>query len=144
MIIDDIYNEWEKDGEIIINDLSYNGQMIPKLHNKYYKMYVDKSLLLKKNRADLKLLQKLKGEYYRGELTSDELKKYGWSPFAIKLLKTDVQQYIDSDKDIIDLTLKIGLYEEVVAYLDSIIKQINNRNYVLKLILDFEKFKNGT
>jgi hypothetical protein len=51
--------------------------------------------------------------------------------------------YLESDKDIINLSLKIGLQEAVVEYLESIIKQINNRNFILKNILDWEKFRTG-
>jgi len=41
------------------------------------------------------------------------------------------------------LSLKIGLQEEIVAYLESIIKHISNRNFLLKTIVDWEKFRTG-
>ena len=41
------------------------------------------------------------------------------------------------------MTLKIGMSEAKVEYLESIVKQINNRGYQLKNITDWERFKSG-
>jgi hypothetical protein len=51
--------------------------------------------------------------------------------------------YLEADEDIIQLSLKIGIQAEKIDLLESIIKAIMNRGYNLKLVLDWEKFKNG-
>lgn len=143
MDIDTLYKEWAKDGEIDQANISKTTSEIPKLHNKYFRWYVEEGLKLKKLKAEYKILYKLKSEYYRGELDDEELKQHGWKPQPLKILRTDVPTYLEADVDIVKLSLKIGLQEETVAYLESIVKQISNRNFLLKTIVDWEKFRTG-
>lgn len=143
MDIETLYNEWAKDGEIDQVNISKTTADIPKLHNKYFRWYVEEGLKLKKLKAEYKILYKLKGEYYRGELDDEELKQHGWKPQSLKILRADVPTYLEADVDVVKLSLKIGLQEEIVAYLESIIKQISNRNFLMKTIVDWEKFRTG-
>lgn len=143
MDIETLYNEWAKDGEIDQVNISKSTADIPKLHNKYFRWYVEEGLKLKKLKAEYKILTKLKTEWYRGELDDEELKQHGWKPQPLKILRTDVPQYLEADPDVIKLSLKIGLQEEIVAYLESIIKHISNRNFLLKTIVDWERFRTG-
>jgi len=143
MKIEDIYTEWAKDGEINVDNISRNSADIPKIHNKYFRWYVEEGLRLKKLKSDYKILVKNKTEYYDGRMDSEELRHHGWKPQPLKILRSDIPLYIESDNDIVTLSLKIGLQEAVVEYLESIIKQINNRNFILKNIIDYEKFRTG-
>ncbi len=143
MNIEHLYNEWAKDGEIDQTNISKSTTDIPKLHNKYFRWYVEEGLKLKKLKAEYKVLYKLKGEWYRGELDDEELKEHGWKPQPLKILRADVPSYLEADPDVIKLSLKIGFQEEIVAYLESIIKHISNRNFLLKTIVDWEKFRTG-
>ena len=143
MTIEELYEMWANDSEIDQTNVSGESANIPKLHNKYFKIYVDEGLRLKKQKADYKMLVKLKGEYYRGELDIAELQQYGWEPQALKILRADIPTYIEADKDVINSSLKIGLQEEKVKYLESIIKMISNRGFQLKTIVDWERFRTG-
>lgn len=143
MDIEFLYNEWAKDGEIDQVNISKSTADIPKLHNKYFRWYVEEGLKLKKLKAEYKILYKLKNEWYRGELDDEELKQHGWKPQPLKILRTDIPQYLEADPDVVKLSLKIGLQEEIVAYLESIIKHISNRNFLLKTIVDWERFRTG-
>jgi hypothetical protein len=98
---------------------------------------------LKRQRADYKVLIKLKNDYYRGDMDSEELKEHGWDPQPLRILKSDIPTYIDADKDVVEASLKIGVQEAKVEYLESIIRQINNRNFILKSIIDWERFRTG-
>ena len=144
MSIEKLYEEWGKDGEIDQMNVSKAATDVPKLHNKYFRWYVEEGLKLKKLKAEYKILYKLKGEWYRGELDEEELKQHGWKPQPLKILRADVPQHLEADVEVVKLSLKIGLQEEIVAYLESIVKQINNRNFLLKTIVDFERFKTGS
>lgn len=143
MDIETLYKEWAKDGEIDQVNISKATTDIPKLHNKYFRWYVEEGLKLKKLKAEYKILCKLKGEWYRGEMDDEDLKHHGWKPQPLKILRADVPQYIESDVDVIKLSLKIGLQEEIVSYLESIVRQISNRNFLLKTIVDWERFRTG-
>lgn len=143
MKLEEIYTMWTKDSEIDTTELSNESVKIPKLHNKYFMIYMEEGMRLRKMRAQYKQLKLLKEQYYKGELDIDELKEHGWKPQPLKILKNDIPTYIEADNDIIDLSLKIGAQEEKVSYLEAIIKMINNRGFQLKTALDWIKFQSG-
>ena len=72
-----------------------------------------------------------------------ELEAYDWEPFQYKLLKADVQEYIDADDDIIESKKKISLQEEKVDYLESIVKSLATRGYLIKNAIDWKRFTEG-
>lgn len=143
MKLEDIIEEWSKDCSIDQTNISNESANISKLHNKYYVLYMQEGMKLRKIRTDMKKLAKLKSEYYRGELSQEELSQNGWEQQPLKILKTDIPSYVDADEDIIALSLRIGAQEEKVDYLESIIRQISNRGFQLKNIIDWEKFRTG-
>lgn len=143
MNIEEIYEMWSKECEIDQTNISNESANIPKLHNKYFRTYVDEGLRLRKLKSDYKQLVKLKGEYYRGELDIAELQQYGWEPQRLKILKADVSTYIEADDDVVKASLRIGLQEEKVKYLEAIVKMISNRGFQIKSIVDWERFRTG-
>lgn len=143
MKIEEIYELWAKDSEIDQTNVSSESANIPKMHNKYFRIYMEEGMKLKSFRAKYKQLKLLKEQYYRGELDITELQQYGWEPQPLKILRQDIPTYIDADQDIIDLSLKIGMQEEKVSYLEAIIKMISNRGFQLKTIVDWERFRTG-
>lgn len=143
MKIEEIYEMWAKDGEIDQTNVSGESANIPKLHNKYFRVYMEEGMKLRQFRAKYKQLKLLKEQYYKGELDTEELDEYGWRPQPLKILRQDIPTHIDADQDIIDLSLKIGMQEEKVNYLEAIIKMITNRGFQLKTICDWERFRTG-
>jgi hypothetical protein len=143
MNIEEIYEMWKTDGELDTINISKESANIPKLHNKYYMIYVQEGLKLKKMRTDYKKLKLTKEQYYKGELDIEELREYGWQPQPLKILRQDIPTYLDADDEIITISLKIGLLESKVDYLENIIKMIHNRGFQIKSIVDWEKFRTG-
>jgi hypothetical protein len=87
---------------------------------------------------------KLKWEYYCGKLSEDQLKELGWEPFDLKILRQDVDIYLDADKDLIELKNKMSIQEEKVDYLSSILKGITNRQFHIRDAISWRKFLNGS
>jgi hypothetical protein len=143
MKIEEIYEMWAKDCEIDQTNISNESANIPKLHNKYFRIYMEEGMRKRQLEAKFKQLKLLKEQYYRGELDVSELKQYGWDPQPLKILRQDIPMHIDADQDIIDMSLKIGMQQEKVNYLESIIKMINNRGFQIKSIIDWERFRTG-
>ena len=144
MKIEEIYAEWAKDGEIDQVNISNESARIPKLHNKYYMLYVQEGLKLKKFRADYKKMKGLREDWYLGELAKEDLDQLNWQPYlGRKPLKTELNSKLECDETLINYSLKIGLQESLVDYLESIIKQITNRGFQLKTIVDWERFRTG-
>ena len=97
-------------------------------------------LLLQKSNGDYQRMYRQKWEYYGGK---SDAKVYVAKPFDLKVLKTDLGVYINSDDDIIDIELKIEYYETLLQFIDGIIKSIDNRSWDIKHAQDWKKFVAG-
>lgn len=143
MTLEEINVLWSIDSKMNESDLGGEALKIPKLHNKYYTLYVKEILRVKKLKAELKGLEMAKYEYFTGTMAEEDLKLRGWKPYSLKIMKSEVSRYIDSDKDIIDLSLKIDYFMQTGSYLEDILKQIHSRNFQIKSALDWIKFQSG-
>jgi len=124
-------------------ELDIESLKIPQLHNKYLNIFHDEKLILCKAETDYKSLLKTKWEYYTGKLDEEQLEEYGWEPFPFKILKNDIQLYLDADSELIKLKNKIQYQKEKVSYLESILKSINNRQWSIRGAIDWRKFISG-
>ena len=76
-------------------------------------------------------------------MTAEELEAADWEPFQYKLLKADVQEYIDADDNVIESKKLLALQEEKVNYLESIVKSLTTRGYLIKNAIDWKRFTEG-
>jgi hypothetical protein len=120
-----------------IDQESYKNQMIKQ---KWLDFKADFELLLIKAKTDHQQLYRLKWEYYGGKA---DAKVYAAKPFDIKVMKTDLQMYIQSDDDILRLQNKIGYYESCVDYCKGVIKSIDNRGWDIKNAIAWKQFEAG-
>jgi hypothetical protein len=141
--VEEIEKMWAEDAIINETNLAQEGSKIPQLHSKYYKLYFRSVMKMNKLKADLKVLEKDKTEFYNGTMAEEDLKDRGWKPNSLKILRSDMDKYIQSDPDIIKMCLKIDYYNGLAKFLEDIIRQINNRNFILKNMVDFLKFQSG-
>jgi hypothetical protein len=143
MKLEEIHDLWAADNEtpVVQFDLSINA--VPLMHAKYLRLMSAEKMLLRKMEEDRRELVKLKHDWFRGTLSSDELKEQGWEPNRLSILKSDIPMHMDADKDIINLNLKLAVQQEKVDVLEQIIRHISNRGYLLSTMLSWEKFKVG-
>ena len=125
-------------------ELDQESLRIPQLHNKYLNFYHEEKLRYQGYKTNYSKLFKLKWEYYTGKLSEDQLKELGWEPFDLKILRQDVDIYLESDKELIELKSKMSIQEEKVEYLNSIVKGITNRQFHIRDAIAWRKFLNGT
>ena len=143
MKFEEIQKLWSGDCEIDETELSQESVKIPQLHNKYLIIFHDERLRLRTMKFDHSKLLKVKREYFSGRMDETELEAYDWEPFQYKLLKADVQEHIDADDDIIEGKKKISLQEEKVEYLESVVKSLSTRGYLIKNAIDWKRFTEG-
>jgi hypothetical protein len=143
MKLEEIQNLWELDCNIDRTELGNESIRIPQLHSKYFKIFSQERLLLRKLEAEYKSTYRLKFEWYMGNISDDDLKVNGWDPNPLKILRSDIPMYMDSDEDISKLTLKIYMQKEKVDFTEAIIKSLSNRGFQIKAAIDWEKFKMG-
>ena len=120
-----------------IDQESYKNQVIKQ---KWLAFKSDFELMLIKARTDHQQLYREKWEYYGGKA---DAKVYAAKPFDIKVMKTDLQMYVQSDEDILRLQNKIGYYETCVDYCKGVIKSIDNRGWDIRNATDWKKFEAG-
>ena len=143
MSTDDISAMWSVDSKIDETNLVAESKKIPELHNKYYTMYYKEALRVKKLRYDYKELELAKREWLDGSMAEEDLKERGWKPSQRKVLRTDIDKYLQADVDIIRLSLKIDYHSANADFLEDIIKTLHSRNFIIKSMIDVLKFQHG-
>lgn len=143
MTFEELFEEWKKDSEIDQTDLGNESLKIPKLHHKYYMYLVAERAKLRKLESDYKMLKLAKHEFYSQGHT-EETKKLGWElPPKGLILKADIPMYMEADKQLIEHSLKIGMQSEKVEFIESIIKTIQIRNFIIKNAIDYMRYLSG-
>lgn len=143
MKIDDVRAQVEQDLSVDSSELDRESLRIPQLHNKYLNLLMDARVSLKRHRIDYDVLRKSKWEYYTGKMDREQLEQHGWAPFQYRILKNDVEIYMNSDPDLVKIRTRIEIQTEVCDYLESVVKGIMNRHWQIRSAIDFLKFKNG-
>lgn len=141
--LDDLTQQWKTDSAIDITNITAETIRLAELHANYYHLYVTEGVRLRKLKSQRDKLLKDKINYYSGSMDIEEIRDLGWQPLPRMIMKADVQRYVDADNEVIELNLKIGYQNDIVDYIESILKQINNRGYNLRLIFDVRKFESG-
>ena len=143
MKFEELQYQWTLDCVIDETELSQESIKIPQLHNKYLIFYSNEKLKFKEIKFLFSGLIKRKRDYYSGRMTAEELEMADWEPFQLKLLKADVQEYIDADDNVIESKKLLALQEEKVNYLESIVKSLTTRGYLIKNAIDWKRFTEG-
>ena len=143
MRFDDIRQMVEKDMVIDDSELDLESLKIPQLHNKYLNLFHDERILLRKLEVERRELIRDKWEFYSGKMSEEELTRRGWEPFQLKVLKQDLDMYIQSDSDVTKIDDRITLQKEKVDYLASIVKSISGRGWEIKNAIEWRRFTSG-
>ena len=143
MDTNDISALWAVDCIIDETNLVGEARRIPQMHSKYYNLYYKEVLRVKKLKSDYTSLHMLKREYYDGSMSEEELKRNGWRPYQLKVLRADLDKYIQADKDVIKMSLTIDFHTANANYLEDIIKTLHSRNFIIKSMIDVLKFQAG-
>jgi hypothetical protein len=143
--LDDLMAMWEKDAQIDKTNLAEEALRIPLLHHTYSKLYVRHIMILRKLEGQLKKLRLEKAMFYQhGPSSFKEARDANWKlPPQGKVLKSDVEKYVDADDDVIKKTLSVAFAKEKAEFLESVLKTFRERGFNIRTALDFLKFQNG-
>jgi hypothetical protein len=142
MNLKDLMDEWDKDTVIDRTDLTTASLNTPKLHAKYFRIYMGERAKLIRWTNELAVLKKDKFEFLTDGPHSETPDSWELPPKG-KIIRADADRYVDTDKQIIELAERVDLQKEKMKFLDSIIYAINTRNYVIKNAIDVIKFESG-
>lgn len=140
MTLEELQEQVDKDLKINESELDLESLKTPQLHNKYLKHYNNFKLLLTRAESDYKILKRVKWEYYTGKASP---KVYQEKPFNLKIMKSDLDKYLDSDEDLIKSKQKIEYLETVVNYLDRTLKIVGGRDWQIRNAIEWRKFTSG-
>lgn len=140
--LEKLIEDWATDS--VINTIEPGQEIIriPVLHSKYVGQITAHSISLKMKKFEFLRKKKLKIEYYNGRLSKEQLKELGWEPFQF-VLKTEINSYLESDEDLIDLSTKMIANEEAVTFCTAVCKELNSRTFQLREYMAWEKFIRG-
>ena len=141
MNLETLQDMWRADSKLD-EDLHDNDSLaIPQLHMKYMEFHNQYSLMKKERDIEMKRLIKEKWLYYRGKAPSSVYKEM---PFELKLTtKEEISMFIEADEDIGKLKYKIEYIDQVIFFLDGVLRMINNRTYHIKNAIEWKKFQSG-
>ena len=148
-LFEKIRNDWAEDSEVdfqfknkqYTTDLGRLALEIPFQHNKYLNHYTDLTQVKTSLEFQVRKLVRDKREYYGGEA---DAKTYAEKPFGASIKTSEkMKTYLESDEDIIALEAKIKYIDQMLYFLDSVMRQISNRGFQIKSAIEWEKFING-
>ena len=143
MKYEELEQMWEKDSRMDVECLDQEALKIPLLQSNYFNLLMRERASLKKLHFDVARLRRFKREYYLGEVPAEVLADKGIPVFAKRLVKTDVDVYVDTDDEVVALLEKVAVVQSKVDFLDLCVKSLNNRSFMIKNAIDFLKFKHG-
>ncbi len=138
--LDALKQEADKDLEIDDIDLDRALLDTPKIHSKWLSYFTDETMNLKELYGFKEKVKFERWKYYMGK-SSD--KTYAKEPLHEKILKTDVDKYLSADEKLSLINDIIATQKALADYIEKVMKEIGNRGFHIKSILDFRKFSSG-
>lgn len=143
MKIEEIEKLWEEDSKIKEYKLADEALNIPKLHAKYYRLYIREKLAYTELKEKEKTLEELLFNYFAKTLTDDEIKEYGFVYTDRKYMKADIPKAVASHKDMITYRLKLAAAYEKAEFLKSVLAMIGQRSFQIKDAINWKMFEAG-
>ena len=140
MTLEELQLEADKDLKINDTELDLESLKTPQLHNKYMKHYTKFKLLLTRTEDELRTIKRDKWEYYTGKADPSV---YQAKPFDLKIMRTDIDKYLEADVDIQKLSQKVAYLITVVDFLDRTLRVVVNRTYTIKNAIEWRRFTSG-
>jgi hypothetical protein len=140
MDLEKLQEQADKDLKINDTELDLESLKTPQLHNQWMKHLTKYKLMLSRAETEYSILKKDKWEYYTGKADASV---YAQKPFDLKILRTDIDKYLESDEDLQKAKQKIDYLNTTVDFLDRTIRQIANRGFAIKNAIDWRRFTSG-
>ena len=142
MNIDNLKEQWSKDSALS-SDYHRESMRIPQLHSKYLNYFFDEKKDLTRMSKALARMRRIRFEYYTGTIEPGMLDKFNWDPFLRKILKTEVNMYLDSDDVLSTMEVELQDQKDKIHFIEEVLKQIAQRNFQIKEAISWQKFVSG-
>ena len=140
MKIEDIKDMLEKDRSIDHTQLDTESLKIPEQAVKYQQLAHDEAVILRYLEREYNIMKLNRWMYYMGK-ADDEV--YEKEPFDHKVLKSDVNLFLEADKKLNELQDRIILQTEKLKLVVEAGKIMQNKSFNIKNALEHQKFMGG-
>tara|TARA_R100000789_G_scaffold97781_1_gene100742 strand:- start:318 stop:749 length:432 start_codon:yes stop_codon:yes gene_type:complete len=140
MDISDLKEMCAKDTKIDITDLDGYSVSIPELSNKYHQLAYTEKNLLRFLQSEYKIIKLARWKYYSGKA---DPKEYEDEPFDLKVLKNDMDMFLDGDAQILTIKNKMDEQEEKIKLINETAKVIQNASFNISNTIKWKKFLAG-
>lgn len=142
-----VLKEWEVDALIDNDSLDTSSIEHGRLHSKYLQIHSAVRVRLNKKKKELELLLADKKQWAQGRMTKEEMDEREWKydPFDgfPKPLKGELDNWLKTDKDILNLRSKIDELELLSDTTKEILESVKWRHQSIKNAIEFKKFQAG-
>ena len=146
MNLEKVLEEWKIDSRIDPTSIDEASRVTPELHAKYLNMLSQTKLRLKDAEFKQKQLMKKKWLWYQGKLPQEEVVELGWDPDpfdGLKILKGEMEHYVEADPELIASEAKIEYLKTVIDTLKEIVENLKWRHQTIGNIIRWKQFEAG-
>ena len=123
----------------IENELLRNSHLIGKWLT-YQQNQKAKFLLIE---TEYKRLLSKKKRYLMGRLDDEERESNGWPVEGNKILKADLDMWLEADDQILKKKKNYLVQKQIVEFIDSTLSQVVDKKWSIKAYLDYKKWIEG-
>jgi len=85
-----------------------------------------------------------KTKYYTGKMSEDEIISKGWGIEGTKILKADLNIWVDDDNDMIKAKKKMLILKQIITIIDKTIDiLVDQKKWTIKNFIDYKKWLEG-
>lgn len=141
MRLEEIQEMIDRDSRLDETRLDDEALKIPSLHSRYYRIFIEEYQRMKVYQTEADVLKKELTEYYLG-VAPEEV--YKARPLNRKVMRQDLDLYLNADGKLNLLRLKVENQHMKVDLLEAFIKTLSNRNFLIKSAIDWRRFQSGS
>ena len=144
MTLDVLHKEWAVDQELTFDRPDKMIRDVPLLHSKWWRYYTDQRQRYSLLKHESDELRRAKFEWYLGRLDDTERERRGWPHQPLRIVRQEVDTYLNSDADLLPYRGKMENAEIKLKFIEDVIKHINGRGYLIRSYIDYLKFSQGS
>jgi hypothetical protein len=140
MKLDEIKDEIMNALQVDEKHLDRSAIETPVRYGKLLVIRTNESMELKRLEIEYADLEQEKRIYYSGKADPEVYKE---KPLDVRVLKSEMNKYLEADKDLQKLALNIGLQGEKIALINDALKGVLQKTFHIKAAIDYQKMQNG-
>lgn len=133
----------QAENDLEIDDFELDRALLdtPKLHGVWLTMFTDETINLKELYSLKEKVRLERWKYYQGKQTDEYVTKNGI--IHEKILKSDLDKYLNADSKLSLVNDIVTVQKALVDFIEKTLKEIGNRGFHIKSVIDWRKFSSG-